>query len=64
MVDKDKKVAIEAVYKALMIPVASRIYAIGMGWRELDLKETQRRRRENDRKMSFQEWRKQQEGIV
>ena len=31
VVDKDKDLAIEAIFQALLIPVASRIYALAMG---------------------------------
>jgi hypothetical protein len=58
VVDKDKDLAVEAVYQALILPVASRIYALGMARRELDLKASMKDRRIGDRSASFREWQK------
>jgi hypothetical protein len=50
--------AIERIYQSLLIPLASRIYAFGMGRREVDLKAASNSRRSNDTAFSLKEWKK------
>ena len=63
VVDKNKDL-VEAVYQALLIPVASRIYALAMGKREIELRAERKRRRMNLFSQTFHEWRKLKTGFV
>lgn len=53
---------IEKVNNVLLITLASKIYSYGMVRREIELKEYAKKRRDNDKTVTFQEWRKYREG--